>query len=103
MNIYGLAGHRVILTVAILFMTPLNVSNVSRNEAIQSTRPIRLSVLLTTDAALWMGPVIVLILKMPLFVASSSRAAWAVITPGVPSWSDGVSWVIQHVRVCGHH
>ena len=47
-----LAGYNVMLTVAILSTMPSNFSNVLRNEEIQSTRLIGLSVSLTVDAAI---------------------------------------------------
>ena len=78
----------MILTVAILSATALNFFNVLRNEEIQSARLIG-SVLLTADAALWTGTPIMLISAMAFFAAS--RAASAVVTSGVSSWSDEVS------------
>jgi len=87
-----IAGHRVILTVAILSTTPLNFSNVLRNEENQSTRAIGLS---TADAALRMGPATKLIAKLGSSVASSSRVASTAVTPVLSGWSVGVSWFIR--------
>ena len=95
MNIVGLAGNSEILTVAIFPATALNFSSVLRNEEIQSTRLIG-SVPLTADTVLSTRVVTNLISEMVFFAAS--RAVSAVVTSGVSSWSDGVSWVI-HVRV----
>ena len=86
----GLAGHRAILTVTILSTTALNLSNVLRNEEIQSTRAIGLSAPLTADAVLWAGAAAMLILEMACLAASRAPSA-----TGVPSWS---SWII-HVKI----
>jgi len=87
----GLAGHRVILTVAILPATALNFSNVLRNEEIQLKRLIGLLVTPAADALLWAGAATMLISEPPFFAASSSRTASTVtVTSGVSSWSDGV-------------
>ena len=95
MSINGLAGDGMILTVAILSTTLLNFSNVWMKEEIQSTRPIGLSVPLTTDGAVWTGPATVFIPKRAFFVTSSSRAVSTIVMAGVLSWSVGVSWFIR--------
>ena len=50
---------------------------------------------LTAEAALWIEPVTVLISELAPFAASSFRAASAVVTSEVSSWSVGVSWFIH--------
>ena len=95
MIINGLAGHRVIPTVAILSTMPLKFSNVLRNEETQSIRAIGLLVPLSADAALWVGATAVLISELAFSAASSSRAASAVLTSGVSSCSVWVSWFIR--------
>ena len=72
---------KVMLTVAILSTTALNFSNVVRNEEIQSTTPIGLSVPPTTDAMLWTGAATKLVSEMAFF--ADSRAAFTVATSGV--------------------
>ena len=95
----GLAGHKVRLTVAIFSTAAWNFSNVLRNEEIQSTRVIGLSVPLSADAALWTGAATVLMSEMA-FVAAS-RATSTVVTSEASSWSDGVSWFIhEHSDGC---
>jgi len=91
MIIDGLAGHRVIFTVAILSTTLLNFSNVFRNEENQSTRTIGLSVPVPADATLWMGSATVPISELAFFAASSSRAGSTAVTSGVSK----VSWFIR--------
>ena len=91
----GLAGRSITLAMAIWSTMPLNFSNDLRNEEIQSTRLIGLSVSLTAGVTLWTGAATVLIAGVAFFVASSSRAASAVVTSGVSSRSDGVSWFIH--------
>ena len=86
-----LAGHKVMLTVAILSATALNFSNAVRNEEIQSTRTIGLS---SANATLWIGAAIVLISELAFFAAS--RAASTVKTSWVLSlWVGPVSWFID--------
>ena len=86
-----LAGHKVMLTVAILSATALNFSNAVRNEEIQSTRTIGLS---SANATLWIGAAIVLISELAFFAAS--RAASTVKMSWVLSlWVGPVSWFID--------
>ena len=85
----------MIPTVAILSTMPLNFSNVLRNDEIQSTRAIGLSVPLREDATLWMDAATVLISELAFFAASSSRDASTVVTSGVSNWLVGVSWFIR--------
>jgi len=95
MIIDGLTEHRVTLTVAILYRTRLKFSNVLRNEEIQLTKGIGLSVPLSADAMLWMGLATVLISELAFSAASNFRAASTVVTSGVSSWSVGVSCFIR--------
>ena len=85
----GVAGHSMMLTVAIWSIMPLNFSNDLRSEEIQSTRAIGLSVSLTADATLWVSVATALVSGLAFFAAS--RTASRAVTSGVPSWSDGVS------------
>ena len=72
---------------------PLSFSNVWMTEEIQSARLAGLSVPLTADAMLWIGAATVLISELAFF--ATPRAAPTIATPGVPSWSDGVSWFVR--------
>jgi len=90
----GLAGHSMMLTVAIGSTRSMNFFNVSRNET-QLTAAVGLSVPLIADAVRWTGAATVLISEVAFFVASSSRTACAVVTSEASNWSVGVSWFIH--------
>ena len=93
MSIDRLAGRSVMLTVAILSMVTLNVSNALSNEGIQSTS---LTGLLGPRSAVWEDGATVRISKIAFFAAS--RAASTAVTSCASIWADGFSWFI-HIRV----
>ena len=97
----GPAGRSVMLTVEIWSTTPLNFSNVPRNDDIESITAIGLSMLLTADAVLLTDTATGLIPEVAFPVASISLAGSAVLISEVSNWSVIVSWLFMSTFVDG--